>query len=232
MSAALIGAGLSLASALATGLMSGEHNRNYRRMIKGELADNDRWHNVKMSEDYTLRTDNQANINKLREALMDADKATRKRQVVSGGTDESVAMQKENINKAVSDATVNMAMQASAEKDQADREYRRTKAALTQQLASSEQQQAQQIAQAGSQAVNAGLNLVGNSLAMQGGGSGVPQGAGSGVSEKVIANLENAKTAPVNTDLTSAGNAQMGFGSTPAPINLDIPKYRVTKMDA
>lgn len=223
MITAAIGAGTALLSAIGAGIASGAHNRNYRRMINGELADNQRWHDVKMAEDYTLRTDNQANINKLRESLLDADKATRKRQVVSGGSDEAVALQKAGVNKTVSDATVNMAMQASAEKDQADREYRAKKSALNQQLAQSEQQQAAQIAQAGSQAVNAGINLAGNAIAMQ----GATPNPGAGHTPAGL-NASGQLTSG-NTDLTSLGNAQFGINSDGLPTPRTVGEMKPPK---
>lgn len=204
--------------------MSGKHNNNYRRLVRGELADNERWHDVKMAEDYTLRTENQANINKLRESLQDADSITRKRQVVSGGTDEAVALQKAGINKAVSDATVDMAMQASAAKDRADSEYRQKKSALTQQLAQSEQQQAAQTAQAASQAVNAGINLAGNEAFF-----GKNASAASASAPRT-----GDLSSPTNTDLTQIGNQQLGITSNglPSPRTVGNLEPRVVKYNA
>lgn len=215
MVTAAIGAGLSLASAIYGGIKSAAANNRARKLIQQQRDANRRWYDTKMAEDYTLRTDAQAAINRQRELLNEQYNRARKTGVVSGATNEAVAMQKEAANKALSDTTSEIASQASAYKDNVEARYKSEDSALNQQQIQNNQQQAAQTAQAASQAVNAGINLVGNSLAMQ---SATPGASGTPLST------------PVNTDLTSAGNAQLGITAEglpkPKDINLDIPKVR------
>lgn len=215
MVTAAIGAGLSLASAIYGGIKSAAANNRARKLIQQQRDANKRWYDTKMAEDYTLRTDAQAAINRQRELLNEQYNRARKTGVVSGATNEAVAMQKEAANKALSDTTSEIASQASAYKDNVEARYKSEDSALNQQQVQNNQQQAAQTAQAASQAVNAGINMVGNSLAMQ---SATPGASGTPLST------------PVNTDLTGAGNAQLGITAEglpkPKDINLDIPKVR------
>lgn len=215
MVTAAIGAGLSLASAIYGGIKSAAANNRARKLIQQQRDANKRWYDTKMAEDYTLRTDAQAAINRQRELLNEQYNRARKTGVVSGATNEAVAMQKEAANKALSDTTSEIASQASAYKDNVEARYKSEDSALNQQQVQNNQQQAAQTAQAASQAVNAGINMVGNSLAMQ---SATPGASGTPLST------------PVNTDLTGAGNAQLGITAEglpkPKDIDLDIPKVR------
>lgn len=203
MVTAAIGAGLSLASAIYGGIKSAAANNRARKLIQQQRDANKRWYDTKMAEDYTLRTDAQAAINRQRELLNEQYNRARKTGVVSGATNEAVAMQKEAANKALSDTTSEIASQASAYKDNVEARYKSEDSALNQQQVQNNQQQAAQTAQAASQAVNAGINMVGNSLAMQTGG-GRPAGA-------TIDRNPGELSTPVNTDLTATGNAQLGI---------------------
>lgn len=161
MVAAAVTAGLSLANAIYGGVKSAQANNRARRLIQQQRDENKRWYDTKMREDYTLRTDVQSAINRQRELLDEQSKRARARQAVSGGTDEAAALAKEAANKSLSDTMTDIASQASAYKDNVERQYRAEDAALNQQQAQSHQQQAAQTALAASQAVNAGIGLTG-----------------------------------------------------------------------
>jgi len=224
MVTAAIGAGLALASAIYGGIQSASANNKARKLIQQQRDANKRWYDTKMAEDYTMRTDAQAAINRQRELLNEQYNKARKTGVVSGATDEAIAMQKEAANKALSDTTTDIASQASAYKDNVEAKYKAEDAALNQQQVQSHQQQAAQTAQAASQAVNAGIGLAGNAIAMQGGG--VPKGA---TTDHVVGELPNAA---VNTDLTSAGNAQLGITPEGLPVPKPIGDPTLRKMNA
>ena len=133
MVTAAIGAGLSLASAIYGGIQSAAANNRARRLIQRQRDENKRWYDTKMAQDYTLRTDAQAAINRQRELLNEQYNRARKTGVVSGATNEAVAMQKEAANKALSDTTSEIASQASTYKDRAEAQYRAQDSALNQQ---------------------------------------------------------------------------------------------------
>lgn len=155
----------ALGSAIYGAIASSKANNKARRLIQKQRDDNKRWYDVKMSQDYTQRADVQAAINKQREMLNDQYKSARAASVVAGGTDEALAMQKAAANKAVSDTMSTIAANSANAKDSYEQQYRAQDAALNQQQVANYQQQAAQAAQAASQGVNAGLNLLGNSLA-------------------------------------------------------------------
>lgn len=224
MLTAAIGAGTALLSSIYGGLKSAAANRRANQLLAKQRFENKKWYDTKMAEDYTLRTDAQAAINRARQNLEEWNKRIRKTGVVSGATDEAVAMQKEAANKTISDVYTDLGSQASAKKDQAEAQYRAQDSALNQQQVQSHQQQAAQTAQAASQAVNAGIGLAGNAIAMQGGG--VPKGA---TTDHVVGELPNAA---VNTDLTSAGNAQLGITPEGLPVPKPIGDPTLRKMNA
>lgn len=208
MVTAAIGAGLSLASAIYGGIKSSQANNRARRLIQQQRDDNRRWYDTRMAEDYTMRTDAQAAINRQRELLNEQYDRARRTGVVSGATDEAMAMQKEAANKAVSDTTTEIASQASAYKDNVERQFRAQDAALNQQQVQNNQQQAAQTAQAASQAVNAGINLAGNEAYLGGAGKSSEASSSPAATAGSIPSGLNAdgtlKSAPVNTDLTGS----------------------------
>jgi len=220
MVTAAIGAGLALASAIYGGIQSASANNKARKLIQQQRDANKRWYDTKMAEDYTMRTDAQAAINRQRELLNEQYNKARKTGVVSGATDEAIAMQKEAANKALSDTTTDIASQASAYKDNVEARYKAEDAALNQQQAQSHQQQAAQTAQAASQAVNAGINMAGNAIAMQ--------DAGTGASIATPKTPEQARfeSAQQVADQQMHNASLVGEIPKPTPIDLDIPKVR------
>lgn len=140
---------------------SKKENEKYRALIKDQRKANDRWWNIRKSEDPTMRADTQAYITRQRELLQDANNLTAATARVSGASPEAVALQKEASNKAAAQTISNLAAQGAAEKRTDEQAYRATDAALAQQQAQTHAQQAQQNAAAGAQAVNAGINLIG-----------------------------------------------------------------------
>jgi len=156
-----IGAVGALGSAIYGAIKSSKANNQARRLIQQQRDENRRWYDTKMNQDYTLRTDVQNAINKQRELLDEQYKRAKATNVVSGGSDASVALQKEAANKSLADTTADIAAAGANYKDSVEQQYRAQDAALNQQQAQSYQQQAAQTAAAASQGVNAGLNLVG-----------------------------------------------------------------------
>lgn len=216
MVTAAIGAGLALGSAIYGGITSAEANNKARKLIQQQRDANKRWYDVVKSQDYTMRTDAQAAIKRLREMYEESQKQAMKRRVVSGATPESEAMWKEAVNKSISDSITGIAENASAHKDSAEAQYRAQDAALNQQQVQNHQQQAAQTAQAASQAVNAGVSLLGTALATGGGNASLESGRNINIPSNVSVNNQGELTSPVNTN---AANNQAVFPATPRPIN-------------
>ena len=135
-----------------------------RALIQQQRDENRKWYNRRMAEDYTMRSDAQALIKRQRELLDEQYKRAKATNVVAGGTDESLALQKQAANKSVSDTMTGIAASASAHKDNVEAQYRAQDSALNQQQATELNQQAAASAQAGSQVAQAGMNMLGGSM--------------------------------------------------------------------
>lgn len=168
MIATIAGAAIALGSAIYSGVKSAQQNKKARKLIEKQRAENKDWYNTRMAEDYTLRSDVQAAIKKQRELLDEQYRRAKATGVVSGASEEAIALQKQAANQSLADATTDIAAQASAHKDSIEAAYRAQDAALNQQQVVGYQQSAANTAQAGSQAVNAGTSLMGNDIYMDG----------------------------------------------------------------
>ncbi len=161
---AAIGAATALGSAIYGAIKSRNANRKASNLISTLKNDNRRWYESEMAQDYTQRSDTQAILKKQKELLEAQYNKARATNVVAGGTDEALAMQKAQANDTLADTMTNIAAQASAHKDNINQQYRQQNTALTQQQAGVYTGQGQQVAQAAGQGVSAGLNLVGTGL--------------------------------------------------------------------
>lgn len=164
MIGSIIGGVTALGSAIFGGISSAANNNRARQLIQQQRDDNKKWYETQMSRDYTQRADVQAAISKQRELLNEQYKNARATNAVSGGTDESLALQKQAANASLAQTASTIAASGAAHKDSVEQQYRSQDAALNQQQAQSYQQQAAQTAQAAGQAVNAGLNMVGQDI--------------------------------------------------------------------
>lgn len=167
VSAAAISAALTLGSAIYGGVKSGRANREYESMVRGRLLDNERWYNIRKSQEYTRRSDVQAENTKLRELLERTTSRDRAINAVAGGTDQSLAANREAVNSSIAQAYADSAARASEYKDAIEKEYLQQDSAIRQQMEKNMQQQAANSAQAASQAVNSGLRMYGNSFDLQ-----------------------------------------------------------------
>lgn len=160
----LFRAAATLGSAIYGAVASSKQNKKAQQLLQQQRDDNRNWYNAKMSEDFTMRSDAQALINKQRELLNEQYKNAKATNVVAGGSDASVAMQKAAANDAMAQTMSNIASEAASYKDQVEQQYRSQDAALNQQQAQNYANQAQATAAAASQTVNAGLNGLGQSI--------------------------------------------------------------------
>ena len=125
------------------------------------------------------RSEVQAVLKKQRETLDEYYKRSRATNVITGGTDEAASMAQEAANKTIADTSTNIAAQATAYKDSLDRQSRESEKQYNQIKVGSEQAKANQIAQAASAGVSAGINLAGSAIKSSATGSG-SGGNGSG----------------------------------------------------
>lgn len=154
----------ALGSAIYGSIASSKLNNKARSILNQQVKDNKAWYDTRMSQDYTARADVQAAINRQRQILDEQYRNARATNVVAGGTDAQLALQKEAANRSLAQTATDIASQANAYKDRVEDQYRAQDAALKQQQAQSYQQQAAATAQAASQAVTSGLNMVGQGV--------------------------------------------------------------------
>ena len=177
----IIGGVTSLGSAIYGAIKSSKANNEARKLIQQQRDDNERWYNIKKNTNYTQRADVQRAITKQRELLDEQLKSSNARSIVGGASDESAALAKDAANKSLAEATADIAAAGAQYQDQVEQQYRQQDAALNQQQVQGLQQQGAATAAAAGQAVNAGLNMVGQGLAEQNvpaaGVAGVPAAA-------------------------------------------------------
>lgn len=166
--ASIVEGGIGLTTAIGGAIWGGARTRRLNKKAenrrKSLLADNDSWWNIKRASDYTQRADYQAANKIQRDMLMERYNSDAARNFVAGGTDESLALQKEAANKAMAQAETSMAARAADYNDEVERQYRAQDYALRQQGIQNLQQRAAATAQAASQVVNTGLQMTGNSF--------------------------------------------------------------------
>lgn len=165
--AAVTGGVTAAGGAIGGAIGSAKANKKSQNIINTQRNKNAKWYSKQMNSDYLSRSDSQAILKKQKELLDEYSKRASATSVVSGGTDEASAMAKASANKSIENTMTNLAGQASAYKDQVEARYQQTDNSYAAQQAQIEQNKANQIAQAGGQAVNAGLGLLGNGLTMK-----------------------------------------------------------------
>lgn len=119
MYAAIAGAAISAASGIAGGIKAREEQRKLERMAEQQQKraqarlDRDEY------MDWTQTAANQRLLTRAREQQAEYIKAAEGRQAVMGGTDESVAAEKQRANQAYADAVAQVAANAEAQKERA-----------------------------------------------------------------------------------------------------------------
>ena len=147
----IIGAAAQVGSSIYGAIKSSQASKRAEQLIQNQRDENRKWYEEKMAEDYTRRADVQNLLRKQKELFNDQYKNARSTNVVAGGTDESLALQKAAANEAVGETMADVAAQATDYKESVEQQYRETDAALNQQQVAVEQNKAQQIANAAGQ---------------------------------------------------------------------------------
>lgn len=158
MGAAIIAAAsaaASLASSLWGAHKSAEANGKTQAQIRAEKAANDAWYRRKYNEDYSNTAAGQNMIRMARDYARENWQKAQGAAAVAGGTDEASARAKESGNRMIGNAIANMDAADTQRKDNIERQYRSTDSELNMQQKQAEQQKADNIAQAASNASNA-----------------------------------------------------------------------------
>lgn len=159
MIVSLIAAGISAASSIYGHMKASEAARKAKREAEEQRRANRAWYERRYNEDATQRADAQRILTKTAERVARRNQAAMGTQAVMGGTDESLAATKEANNRAIAEATSQIAAMGDRRKDAIEAQYRNRDASLGGQLAQIEQNRANAIANA-----TQGVGQVGASL--------------------------------------------------------------------
>lgn len=160
MVSGLIGLGLSAVGSGVGMALNAKYSNMARDVLRRGHNDTQRYYDGQLAQDYTQRSDVQAVFTKTKELLADEYRKARARNIVAGGTDESLAMMQQNANNTLTDTMRGVAMNASAHKDQLSLAKMQDDAQFAQQEAQQYAQQGQNMANAASQMGNAGGQMI------------------------------------------------------------------------
>jgi hypothetical protein len=189
MVGAIVGAAAQIGSSIYGAIKSSQANKRAEQLLKNQRDENQKWYDQKMAEDYTQRTDVQNVLRKQRELLQEQYQRARATNIVAGGTDESLALQKAAANEAMGETMADIAANAASYKEGVENQFRAQDAALNQQQIANEQAKAQSIANAAGQ--------VGSAV------SGLMTGASTQKASSVDASLSPESV--INKDLLEGG---------------------------
>lgn len=144
----MIGAAVGAAGSIFGGISASKAINKMKANIEAQKKSNQDWYDRRYNEDATQRADAQRILTMTEESIKNRNKAAAGAAAVMSGTEESVAAAKEANNKALSDATSQIAVNAEQRKDSIEQQYQQRDADLTNQLNSLEQQKAEAIGQA------------------------------------------------------------------------------------
>jgi len=144
----IAGAALKAASSIYGGAEASSAAREARRYVQKQLQQNQDWYNRRYNEDATQRADAQSAITQTEDYLRRRNRAAAGTQAVMGGTEESVAAEKERNNQTLANTIGKINAAGAARKDTVEQQYLNNKSQLTGQLVGIEQQRAQAITDA------------------------------------------------------------------------------------
>ncbi|MBO7167398.1 MAG: hypothetical protein J6V61_01445 [Bacteroidaceae bacterium] len=123
----IIGGALGAAGSIFGGIQKNKKIDARRKYYKKKLQEEENLFNRRYNEDATQRADAQRLLTMTEEAIKQRNKAAEGRRAVMGGTDESVAAEKEAGNKAYADVVSQIAASAADRKDAIERQYQERK---------------------------------------------------------------------------------------------------------
>ena len=144
----LIGSAIGAAGSIFGGIAASKAMKKMKENVEAQKRANQDWYDRRYNEDATQRADAQRILTLTEENIKNRNRAAQGAQAVMGGTEESVAAAKEANNRALSDATAQIAVNGEQRKDAIENQYQDRDAALDNQLNNIEQSKAQAISQA------------------------------------------------------------------------------------
>lgn len=156
-----IGGALGIGGSIFGGISASKAMKKAKRIVEGEMKDNQNWYDRRYNEDATQRADAQRILTMTNDNIRQRNQQAAGAQAVMGGTEESVAAAKAANNQALADATSQIAVNGERRKDQIESQYLQTKADLNEKLRNIEIGKANAVSQAVQGVAQAGSNMAG-----------------------------------------------------------------------
>lgn len=123
MLGAIVGGAVGAAGSILGGISKNKAIKKQMQMLAQMQRDNQDWYDRRYNEDATQRADAQRMITLTEESIKKRNKAAAGTAAVMGGTDESVAAEKEANSKVLADTTSQIVAAGEARKDQIENQY-------------------------------------------------------------------------------------------------------------
>lgn len=156
-----IGGALGIGGAIFGGISASKAMKKAKKIVEGQMKDNQNWYDRRYNEDATQRADAQRILTMTNENIRQRNQQAAGAQAVMGGTEESVAAAKAANNQALADATSQIAVNGERRKDQIEQQYMQTKSDLNDKLREIEVGKANAVSQAVQGVTQSGANIAG-----------------------------------------------------------------------
>ncbi len=156
-----IGGALGIGGAIFGGISASKAMKKVKKIVEGQMKDNQNWYDRRYNEDATQRADAQRILTMTNENIRQRNQQAAGAQAVMGGTEESVAAAKAANNQALADATSQIAVNGERRKDQIEQQYMQTKSELNDKLREMEVGKANAVSQAVQGVAQSGANMAG-----------------------------------------------------------------------
>lgn len=156
-----IGGALGIGGAIFGGISASKAMKKAKKIVEGQMKDNQNWYDRRYNEDATQRADAQRILTMTNENIRQRNQQAAGAQAVMGGTEESVAAAKAANNQALADATSQIAVNGERRKDQIEQQYMQTKSELNDKLREIEVGKANAVSQAVQGVAQSGANMAG-----------------------------------------------------------------------
>lgn len=123
MLGSIIGGAVGAVGSIFGGISKNKAIKKQMEMVARMQRDNQDWYDRRYNEDATQRADAQRLLQMTEESIKKRNKAAAGTAAVMGGTDESVAAEKEANSKALADTTSQIAAAGEARKDQIEGKF-------------------------------------------------------------------------------------------------------------
>lgn len=123
----ILGGTLGTVGALFGGFANRRKANKLESMVNARKEENENWYNRRYNEDATQRADAQRVLTMTENSIRQRNRAAEGRAALMGGTQESVAAEKEMNNRGYADAVSQIAAAGDARKDAIERQYQNRK---------------------------------------------------------------------------------------------------------